>query len=275
MKFAFLTYLAQRYPLEKSFEFAKMLGFDGIEVWGGRPHAYAYDVDAQYADEIRAWSKSYGIEISMYTPELLAYPYNLTSKSRKERYETVEYLKHSVETAAKIGTDKMQFTCGHPGVFERETDWAHLVEGVMEIAKTAEKEGILLVTETLTPMESPIMVYADDISRLLRDVGSRYVKGMIDVCAPAVAHEPFCNYFDVLGNDLVYVHLADGDSATDVHLQLGEGNLPLTGFFKLLHQKNYRGYVSLELLMPYFKDPYSYLTESMQKIKSYILAAKN
>lgn len=61
------------------------------------------------------WKKKYGIEISMFTPEILAYPYSLTSASLKERQETNEYLIKSVEVAAAIGTDKMQITAKHPG----------------------------------------------------------------------------------------------------------------------------------------------------------------
>lgn len=40
MKFSFLTYQFARYPLEYCFYMAKEYGFNGVEVWGARPHAY-------------------------------------------------------------------------------------------------------------------------------------------------------------------------------------------------------------------------------------------
>ena len=114
MKFSFLTYQFARYPLEYCFYMAKEYGFNGVEVWGARPHAYAYDMDNTMIRQVIDWKKKYGIEISMFTPEILAYPYSLTSASLKERQETNEYLIKSVEVAAAIGTDKMQITAKHP-----------------------------------------------------------------------------------------------------------------------------------------------------------------
>ena len=84
MKFSFLTYQFCRYPLEHSFVMAKEYGFEGIEVWGARPHAYAYDMDSQNIKQINDWKKKYNIEVSMFTPEILAYPYSLTSRLERD-----------------------------------------------------------------------------------------------------------------------------------------------------------------------------------------------
>ena len=115
MKFSFLTYQFCRFGLEHSFKMAQEYGFEGVEVWGGRPHAYAHDMGREEIQAILGWKKQYGVEISMFTPEILAYPYSLTSSMEKERRETIEYLLESVETAARLGTDKMQITAKHPG----------------------------------------------------------------------------------------------------------------------------------------------------------------
>ena len=104
MKFSFLTYQFCRFGLEHSFKMAQEYGFEGVEVWGGRPHAYAHDMGREEIQAILGWKKQYGVEISMFTPEILAYPYSLTSSMEKERRETIEYLLKSVETAARLGT---------------------------------------------------------------------------------------------------------------------------------------------------------------------------
>ena len=46
MKLGLFTSGYQRNPLEHCFEDAKRFGYDFIELWGGRPHAYAYDLKA-------------------------------------------------------------------------------------------------------------------------------------------------------------------------------------------------------------------------------------
>ena len=95
MKFSFLTYQFARYPLEYCFKMAKQYGFEGVEIWGARPHAYAPDMDKEHIEKVLEWKDRYGIEVSMYTPEILAYPYNIVSADERERKETLEYLKRS------------------------------------------------------------------------------------------------------------------------------------------------------------------------------------
>ena len=77
MKFSFLTYQFCRFGLEHSFKMAQEYGFEGVEVWGGRPHAYAHDMGREEIQAILGWKKQYGVEISMFTPEILAYPYSI------------------------------------------------------------------------------------------------------------------------------------------------------------------------------------------------------
>lgn len=138
MKFSFLTYQFCRFGLEHSFKMAQEYGFEGVEVWGGRPHAYAHDMGREEIQAILGWKKQYGVEISMFTPEILAYPYSLTSSMEKERRETIEYLLKSVETAARLGTDKMQITAKHPGYgVKRETVWGYLEEGTSILCRRA------------------------------------------------------------------------------------------------------------------------------------------
>lgn len=41
MKYGLFTCPYQRLSLEKAFSDASVMGYDYIELWGGRPHAYA------------------------------------------------------------------------------------------------------------------------------------------------------------------------------------------------------------------------------------------
>ena len=59
MKFSFLTYQFCRFGLEHSFKMAQEYGFEGVEVWGGRPHAYAHDMGREEIQAILGWKKQY------------------------------------------------------------------------------------------------------------------------------------------------------------------------------------------------------------------------
>ena len=53
MKLGMFTSGYQRNPLEDIFEDAARFGYDYIELWGGRPHAFAPDLLAGEIDEVK------------------------------------------------------------------------------------------------------------------------------------------------------------------------------------------------------------------------------
>jgi len=78
MKFGCFSLDYRRFPLERAFRDAQRLGFSGVEIWGGRPHAYPFDLDKAEIQGILDLQKRYGLEVPMYTPNALGMPYTLT-----------------------------------------------------------------------------------------------------------------------------------------------------------------------------------------------------
>ena len=76
MDFGLFTCGYQHLPLETAFYDAKAFGYDYIELWGGRPHAFASDLLAGDASKIRDLIQKYQMPVYIYTPEHNAYPYN-------------------------------------------------------------------------------------------------------------------------------------------------------------------------------------------------------
>ena len=270
MKFSFLTYQFARYPLEYCFKMAKQYGFEGVEIWGARPHAYAPDMDKEHIEKVLEWKDRYGIEVSMYTPEILAYPYNIVSADERERRETLEYLKRSLEVASAVGTDKMQITIKHPGYGRsRREVWKLMTEGLKELCEKAEKEKVDIILESLSPSEGNVITCVDDIKEVQEGVGSGRLCTMIDMVPPFIANEPYSEYFDKLGDTMEYIHICNSDGKTEFHMQLEDpaGVIPLFDFFRVIKRCGYDGWCSIELLAPYFRDPELYLSESARTIE--------
>lgn len=270
MKFSFLTYQFCRYPLEYCFKMGQHYGLDGVEVWGARPHAYAYDLDAGRVAEINGYKKKYGLEISMFTPEILAYPYNLASQEKKEYEETVAYLIRSVEAAAAIGTDKMQITTGHPGYkVDRHKTKAQVGEGIARLCKRAEELGVDIILESLSSYEGNTVTTAHQIGEMIEMVGSPALKSMVDVAVPVVMSEPVSEYFDTLGDKMEYLHLCNCPDKDDFHMPVHDANgiIPMKALFKVLERYHYDGWCSLEILGPYFRDPELYLAQFADDIE--------
>lgn len=268
MKFSFLTYQFCRFPLKRCFELAHRHGFEGVEVWGARPHAYAYDMTPAALADIRQWKMENHVEISMFTPEILAYPYSLTSPLEQEYLDTIAYIEKSLEAAAGMEAPYMQVTCPHPlyGA-DMEALYGRVVEAFQKISPRAQELGVTIVMEALSPSEGNLLTTAYDLKKLVRDVGSPAFKAMLDVVPPVIANEPIGSYFEELGDDMKYIHICNSDEKTEFHSQLDDGCIPITDMFQIFQNYGYEGWCSVELLAPYFKDPELYLAQSARIIR--------
>ena len=113
LKVGMFTSGYQRNPLEHCFMDAKEYGYDYIELWGGRPHAYAPDLKAGDINEVRRLIEKYEMPVLGYTPEHNAYPYNYMIGSEAQRRDAVDYLKLSLEMAKEM--DHMHIIDGENG----------------------------------------------------------------------------------------------------------------------------------------------------------------
>ena len=271
MKLSFLSMLYMRYPLEKAFEAAARQGYDGLEIWGGRPHAYGPDVDERRAEEIRGYAEKYGIEIPMFCAEILSYPYNIATTDKKEREDTVWYLKKSLDAASMIGAPGMLLTIGHAGYGTNRKDNFNNIVGVMrQLADHAEKLGIDIVLEPLTIQESNTIVFLDDVLELFESVGSPRLKSMLDTVMPMTNWETYTEYFEKLGDKLSYIHLEDSSGVDQFHKPIGTGILDFDEIFALIRKYGYDGWISLELISSYIREPEMASGREIRKVRKYI-----
>jgi protein FrlC len=259
MKIATVSALFCRHPIEKVFQVASAQGYDGIELWGARPHAYAYDMDEERIADILRMKDQYKLEIPMYTPELIGYPYNVASLDSVERQETIEYLKRSIEVAKAIGAPRVQVTCGHAGYGTDRCKNMENVRNVMrEIVDHAEKVGVDIIIEALTVMESNTIYLLDDLLELIEYLDSDCVKTMLDTVTPLVHWEPYSDHFEKLGDKLDYIHFVDSNGVNYSHMALGTGIIDLPGLIKIMRRYGYNGWLCIELLSSFIREPEMY-----------------
>ena len=269
MKLGLFTSGYQRNPLEHCFEDAKRFGYDFIELWGGRPHAYAYDLKAGEIKQILSLIEKYEIPVLGYTPEHNAYPYNFMIGSELQRQDAVNYLKCCLNMAKELGSDYMLISPSHAGYLATYQEiWDRILKTVRELTEHAEKTGVKLVVETLTPFESNAFKSANDAVELFEKVNSPYLVGMCDLVPPFVQHESILAYFDKLKDKMSHLHLIDGDYGTDTHLIPGEGTIPLRELLKELKEIDYRGTATLELVTNYINEPRLYARRAVDNVRS-------
>lgn len=269
MKNAILSLLFWRYPLDRTFEAASRIGYDGIELYGARPHAYPYDMDERRIEEVLQLKEKYRLEIPMYTPEILTYPYNIPSQDKREREDTRNYLFRALEVAGALGIPRMQVTCGHAGYNTTRTqNYANMYEVLSPLVEKAEKERVTIILEALTVMESNTVVFADDLVEILDHFNSPYLKAMMDTVTPIVNREAYADHFEKLGNRLDYMHFVDSNGCDQSHLLLGKGIINLPGLVDLMRKYKYDSWVSIEIINRYISEPETFASGELRALKA-------
>lgn len=274
MKIGMFTSGYQRNPLEHCFQDARRFGYDFIELWGGRPHAYAPDLKVGEIEDVKRLIEQYEMPVLGYTPEHNAYPYNFMIGSELQRRDAVAYLKLCLDMAKELGADYMLVSPAHAGYqADYEEIWSRMEKTIRELGEHAEKKEVKLVVETLTPYESNAFKSANDAAELFKRIDSPYVVGMCDLVPPYVQHESIMAYLDKLGDKMYHFHIIDGEQGTDSHIVPGEGSIPLKELFMELKEAGYQGTATLELVTGYINEPRLYARRAVSQARAYMKEA--
>lgn len=274
MKIGMFTSGYQRNPLEHCFQDARRFGYDFIELWGGRPHAYAPDLKAGEIEDVKRLIEQYEMPVLGYTPEHNAYPYNFMIGSELQRRDAAAYLKLCLDMAKELGADYMLVSPAHAGYqADYEEIWSRMEKTIRELGEHAEKKEVKLVVETLTPYESNAFKSANDAAELFKRIDSPYVVGMCDLVPPYVQHESIMAYLDKLGDKMYHFHIIDGEQGTDSHIVPGEGSIPLKELFMELKEAGYQGTATLELVTGYINEPRLYARRAVSQVRAYMKEA--
>ena len=274
LKVGMFTSGYQRNPLEHCFMDAKEYGYDYIELWGGRPHAYAPDLKAGDINEVRRLIEKYEMPVLGYTPEHNAYPYNYMIGSEAQRRDAVDYLKLSLEMAKEMGAEFVLTSPANGGYLATYDQlWSRLEKNIQELGDYAAKLEIKLVVEALTPYESNFFTRANDLGFLFRRVDNPYVVGMCDIVPPFVQHESIMAYFDKLGNKMDHMHIIDGENGSDTHMIPGEGNIPIKEMLYEMKRIGYDKTATLELVTNYINEPRFYAKRAIDNMRELMAEA--
>lgn len=268
MKIGMFTSGYQRNPLEHCFIDAKRFGYDYIELWRGRPHAFAYDLKAGDIKQVRSLIDKYEMPVVGFTPEHNGYPYNYMIGSEAMRQDAVEYLKTAMDMAKEMGADFTLISAGHAGYGATYKQmWDRLEKTVRELTDHAEKLQHKLVMETLTTYESNVIKNANDLQELFRRVDSPCLVGMCDIVAPYTQAESIMDYFDKVGDKMYHMHIIDGVPDSDSHVMPGEGQILIPELMMELKEINYSRTATIELVTGYINEPRMYARRAINNLR--------
>lgn len=267
MKLSQSTFVYFNYPLKEAVTRIAEAGYQGVEVWGGRPHAYRNDLTEAELKDIRSLIEDKGVEVSAFIPAQFRYPTSLVNPKEKIRKDSINYIKESFNTAIALGTHKVTVCPGHTLYGQSfESAWQLLRESLKMLVEHAQKQDIILLLEPAHRMETDLVITVDDALKIIKEIRNNRIGIVLDTGHAAINKESLKDCVKKLNESkfIFHIHIDDNDGLVDEHLIPGRGKIKFTPFLKELKKVNYQGFLTVELGFQYIMDPDSAVYESGQ-----------
>ncbi|MCY9693227.1 sugar phosphate isomerase/epimerase family protein [Paenibacillus alginolyticus] len=245
-------------------------GFKHIELWGASPHIYVEGLTQSELRKVKQEIELRDLEVVCFTPEQCVYPINIAAKEDGIRTRSIDYFNKSLEVAKELGAPLLLVTPGwgyeHEPIDEA---WKRSQDSLAKITVKAAELNVVLALEPLTRMESNLVTNIATLQKMLGEVNSPFLKGMIDTIPMALTGEDFQGYFNAMKNDIVHIHFIDGKP--EGHLVWGDGVLPLETYIEQLVTIGYKGYLTLEYTSySYIREPDKAIEKTLKILHPYI-----
>ena len=256
MKLSISTFPYLNYPLHEAIKRIAELGYDGVEIWGGRPHAYCDDIDQEEAARLTKLTEEVGLEISGFIPAQFRYPTCLCSGNPKIRTASVDYIRKSITTATMFGCRKVSICPGHTLFGQgRESGMKALAESCQELLSFARQNQVLLLMEPAHPLETDLIATVDDGIRFISAHGYEDLGIALDTGHCFINKESLPDCVVSLKSVPFHIHIDDNSGRSDEHKIPGEGAICFEPFLKALHREKYDGFLTAELGWEYTAEP--------------------
>lgn len=247
MKFAICNETFQDWPFEKAFQFARDLGYTGIEIAPFTIANDAKDISPARRAEIKQLAEATGLEVvGLHWLLAKTTGYYLTTPDDAVRNKTADYLGELARLCRDLGGQVM--VLGSPQQRNLLPGVSH--EQAMELAAdclrrampTLEECGVTLALEPLGPKDGSFLLTAAAGRQLSEMVGSANCRLHLDTKAMSTEATPIPELIRENAKLIAHFH------ANDPNLRgPGMGDLDFAPIFRALAEIDYRGWVSVEV----------------------------
>jgi fructoselysine 3-epimerase len=231
------------YTLEDTIERIAKIGYEGIEIGAGSPHAYPPCLTKERRKHIRKVLDDNGIALSSMLPALSGGPgHNLTSPIPEERRHTIDHYKDLVELTAEWGGKIVLYIPGwiiFGTTFKQAWEWS--TAALSEIADKAARFDVTLVIEPVS-FDTNFVDKGEEAIEMMEEVNKPNVKLMFDTFHTLYRKEPSSDYIYRMGKNLRHMHISDNN-----RLPPGQGRGDFISVINSLKDIDFDGYLTMEL----------------------------
>ena len=275
MKLGTATSVLFQHALQDAIPLVARAGYDGMDIWGGRPHAYRHDLSPLELTRLRQQMTDHNLSVSSFMPAFYRYPHSLSSPNPKVRADSIDYMRICIDNAAVLGAGIVLIVPdlslhGQP----REASLGRMIESLDEVAQYAAGHPMKLGVEILYYDETDYVNSADDALHIIHTLGYDNLGVVLDSGTLNLSKEPIEELFGKLGSLILQIHVNDNmGKQHQQNLIPGEGTYDFAGLIRYLKQIGYSGFLSAELTKEYSSDPEPALRTTAERLRAWIAAA--
>jgi protein FrlC len=271
MKISITSFVYYNYPLDEALRRIAAAGFQGVDIWGGRPHAYRGDLSEAEIAELRRLVNELGLALPSFIPAQFRYPTCLCSPNERIRRDSVAYIQEGIRTALDFGCRLVSVCPGH-SLHGQSPPQAReqLRRSLQTLCDFASERGARVALEPADRYETDLVQTTDQALWLLDEAGRDNLGVVLDVGHCHVVGESPAEAVRHLARAgaLFHVHVDDNLGQRDQHLVPGEGDIDFGPIVTALGEVGYDGFLSAELGWDYTVDP----DPAVQRTATYLLA---
>ena len=249
MKISICNELFQGWPLERVFDYAAQLGYEGVEI---APYTLAdsvTEISSSRRNAIRRAAENSGMEI-VGLHWLLVKPEGLYINHPDEfiRIKTQEYMEALIHFCADIGGKLLLHGSPHQRTVKERWNflesWDYAKETFRACLETARKRNVTYCIEPLTKANTNFINTVNEALRLVKEIRHPNFKMMFD-CRAAAAQEKSITEALIRALDsrmIRHIHVNDANGRGP-----GFGNTKFAPILKTLVKNGYKGYISVEV----------------------------
>ncbi len=267
IKFSQSSFVYFNYSLKYAIQDLGEAGYQGIEIWGGRPHYYRQDLDKEFKSLLKILDK-YNLVVPNFIPAQFRYPSYLCSLNEKIRKDSVDYIKTAIRNAVKFRSPSVSIC---PGMAIEgdplEKAWKNFKKSLQQLLDFCDKKPVLLLIEPAHRWETNLILTISDCVRMLKEIKSKKLGILLDTGHCHINREDFKRTVKEASSYPLHIHIDDNDGQSDQHNIPGKGSIQFQTLAEALKAINYSGFISAELGFQYTLNPQQAVRETLNGIK--------
>jgi protein FrlC len=275
MKLGTATSVLHYYAIHDAIPLIAEAGYDGVDVWGGRPHVYRQDWSTQELAALRESIAAHGLSVSSFMPAFYRYPHSLSNPNARVRSDSIDYMRQCIDNAAILGAKVVLVVPDHSLHGQTAEDSRkRLTESVGEVARYAAQYDLKLGLEVLYFDETDLITSTDEANGIIDELGYDNLGVVLDSGTLHLSKEPPHEVLAKLKERFLQIHVSDNHGvAKQQNLIPGEGTYDFAGLMRVLVDHQYTGFISAELSREYADEPLKALRTTAERLRAWIEAA--